>query len=125
MNRHYTRSDVISFPTPQIPNFTTHNSVPSTVDRQNSEVLQVGRGHHAVTEHQPFSTIHTYNLKEYAFVSINSHASYGQDVPLVYGEEETTGSVVFPEYRLREVRRIVVIVSASCSWLLRLNGSSH
>ncbi len=114
-------SDAISFPTPQIPNFATHNSVPSSVDRQSSEALD--SGYNSVTELKPQvpPTVHTYNLKEYAFVSINSHASYGQDVPLVYLGEETTGSIVFPEYRLREVERVVVIVSAS--GLLSLNGS--
>ena len=107
----------ISSPPPYT-NPTTEHPVPSTVDR-NAEARN--GGHHAVTDsepvQEPVSTIHTYNVKEYAFISINSHAGSTQGVPLVYLGEEATGSVVFPEYRLHEVRSIVVAVSWFLSWI--------
>ena len=112
MDSYYDPSQGISFPTPHIgPSSTTQNPVLSTVGR-NAEALH--DGHHAVTE--PFCTIHTYNLKEYAFISINSHAGSTQGAPMVYLGEQVTGSVVFPEYRLHEVRSIVVAVSWLLSW---------
>jgi hypothetical protein len=88
------------------PSSAPYHPGPSTV----GQIL--GGDHHAVTE--PVYSIHTYNLKEYAFVSINGHASSAQGDPMLYLGEEITGSVVFPECRLHEVRRIVVAVS----WLL-------
>ena len=88
------------------PSSAAYQPTPSTI-AQNSEAP--GSAHHAVTE--PDYSLRTYNLEEYAFVSINSIAGSTQDVPLVYFGEQITGSVVFPEHRLHEVRRIVVGVS--------------
>jgi hypothetical protein len=95
------------------PNSTTYHwqPTPSTIVR-NSEAL--GGGHHAVTEVQVDYSIHTYNMEEYALVSINSLAGSTQGAPLVYLGEQITGTVEFPEHRLHEVQRIVVAVS----WLL-------
>ncbi|KAH9020215.1 hypothetical protein EDB85DRAFT_2153196 [Lactarius pseudohatsudake] len=107
MDSHRTRSYGISSPPPYIgAGSSTQQSVLSTVG-QNSEALD-GDRHAGVTE--AVYTIHPYDLKEYAFISIKSHASNTQDVPLVYLGEQTTGSVVFPEYRLHEVRRIIVVL---------------
>ncbi|KAH9037011.1 hypothetical protein EDB84DRAFT_1577663 [Lactarius hengduanensis] len=107
MDSHRTRSYGISSPPPYIgAGSSTQQSVLSTVG-QNSEALDSDR-HAGVTE--AVYTIHPYDLKEYAFISIKSHASNTQDVPLVYLGEQTTGSVVFPEYRLHEVRRIIVVL---------------
>lgn len=86
---------------------------------QNSEAIG-GDYRHAVINSEPVYSILTYNLEEYAVISINSLAGSTQGVPLVYSGEEITGSVAFPEYRLHEVRSIVVAVS----WLLSWNGLS-
>ena len=91
------------------PSSATYQPTPSSI-AQNSEAPS--NTHYAVTE--PDYSLCTYNLEEYAFVSINSIAGSTQDVPLVYFGEQITGSVVLPEHRLHEVRRIVVAVS----WLL-------
>lgn len=104
MDSHRSQPHGISSP----PSFTgfSSTSAPSTVGQS------LGSDHHharAVTE--PVYSIHTYNLKEYASVSINGHSSSTQGEPLLYLGEEITGSVVFPAYRLHEVRSIVVAVS--------------
>lgn len=119
MGSYYGRpQDGISFPHPYIgPSSATQHPLPSTVAvgrNADSDPHPVDGGHQAVME--PAHTIHTYNLKEYAFISINSHAGSTHGVPLVYLGEEATGSVVFPEYRLHEVRRIDVVVSWLLSW---------
>ncbi|KAI9437276.1 hypothetical protein H4582DRAFT_1959002 [Lactarius indigo] len=54
---------------------------------------------------------HTYVMKtDYAFVSIRSRARNIHDVPLMYLEEKTIGTVVLSEYHLHEVRSIVVVL---------------
>lgn len=79
MDPHRSRSDGI-YPPPYIgPSSTTQHSVLSTIGR-NSEALV--DDHHAVTE-PVYTSIHTYNLKEYAFISMNSYAGNTQGVPLV------------------------------------------
>lgn len=111
MDSHRSRPYGISSP----PSFVAPGSTP--YHPASSTVGQIlGVNHHAVTE--PVYSIHTYNLEEYAFISINGHASSTQGDPMLYLGEDITGSVVFPEYRLREVRSLVVAVS----WLLGWNG---
>jgi hypothetical protein len=62
---------------------------------------------------EPINTTHTYVLKtDYAFVSIKSRAQNIYDIPLIYLEEETVGTVVFPACHLHEVRSIIVVVSS-------------
>ncbi|KAH9165691.1 hypothetical protein EDB89DRAFT_273409 [Lactarius sanguifluus] len=116
MDSHCTQSYGISSPPPYSigAGSTTQQSVLSTIG-QNSETLDGDR--HAVAE--VICTIHTYDLKEYAFISIKSHASNTQDVPLVYLGEQTTGSVVFPEYRLHELEWLSLnrIYSYGCLYL--------
>ena len=69
-----------------------------------------GRDNHAVsTKEGPVYTVHTYGLKEYAYVFINSHADNPQDTPVIYGEE-TTGTVQLPQCHLQEVQSIIVEV---------------
>lgn len=61
---------------------------------------------------EPVHTAHTYVLKtDYAFISIKSRAQNIHDIPLMFAEEETVGTVVFPECHLHEVRSIIVVVS--------------
>ncbi|KAI9451462.1 hypothetical protein BJY52DRAFT_101044 [Lactarius psammicola] len=112
MDSHRSRSYGISHPSPYIGTGSTTRH--STVGRN----LQVLDGdHHAVTVPQAVDTIHTYNLKEYGLISENSHASNTEDVPLVYLGEETTGSVVFPEYHLHEFLYLKqILLSALCHW---------
>ena len=106
MDSHQSRPHGISSP-PSFIGFSS-TSAPSTVGQS------LGDDHHARAVAEPVYSIHTYNLQEYAFVSINGHATSTQGEPLLYLGEEITGSVVFPAYRLHEVRSIVVAVS----WLL-------
>lgn len=68
-----------------------------------------GRNNHASTEGDPVYTVHTYGLKEYAYVFVNSHAGSPEDTPVIYGEE-TTGTVRLPLRRLQEVQSIIVEV---------------
>ena len=58
----------------------------------------------------PSYTVHTYHLKDYAYVSVNSRAIRPQDTPVIYGGEKITGTVKLPRYRLQEVQSIVVVV---------------
>jgi hypothetical protein len=74
---------------------------------QNSQAH--GRDNHASTEGGHVYTVHTYGLKEYAYVLVNSHADDPQDMPVIYGEE-TTGTVQLPQCRLQEVQSIIVEV---------------
>lgn len=75
---------------------------------QNSQVHD--RDNHASTAGGPVHTIHTYGLKEYAYVFINSRADSPQDTPVIYQGEETTGTVQLPQRRLQEVQSIIVVV---------------
>ncbi|KAI9451461.1 hypothetical protein BJY52DRAFT_1297612 [Lactarius psammicola] len=68
------------------------------------------RENHASTAGGPVSTIHTYGLKEYAYVFINSHADSHQDTPMIYRGEETTGTVRLPQRHLQEVLSIIVVL---------------
>lgn len=75
---------------------------------QNSQAH--GRDNHATSTKKGFVyTVHTYGLKDYAYVFVNSHADNPQDTPVIYGEE-TTGVVQFPQCRLQEVQNIIVEV---------------
>ncbi|KAI9451459.1 hypothetical protein BJY52DRAFT_100985 [Lactarius psammicola] len=59
---------------------------------------------------------HTYVMEtDYAFVSIRSHARNICDIPLMYLEEKTIGTVVFPECHLHEVRGIIVVLQVLAS----------
>ena len=75
---------------------------------QNSHVHD--RDNHVSTAGDPVYTIHTYCLKEYAYVFINSHADSPQDIPVIYRGEETTGTVQLPQRCLQEVQSIIVVV---------------
>jgi hypothetical protein len=68
------------------------------------------RGNHVSTTGGSVYTIHTYGLKEYAYVFINSHADSPQDTPVIYRGEETTGTVRLPQRSLQEVQSIIVVV---------------
>ena len=82
-------------------NTATHQSLMERSADQNN--------HAASTKGGPVYTVHTYGLKEYAYVFVNSHADHPQDTPVIYGEE-TTGTVQLPHCRLQEVQSIIVEV---------------
>lgn len=75
---------------------------------QNSQVHD--GDNHVSTPEGPVSTIHTYGLKEYAYVFINSHADRPQDTPVIYRGEKTTGTVQLPQRHLQDVQSIIVEV---------------
>jgi hypothetical protein len=102
------RSSILS-PLPyNNPNTATHQSPMAPAADQNAQV-HGGIDHSAGTE-GPSYTVHTYCLREYAYVFFNSHADSPQDTPVIYGGEETTGTVQLPRCRLQEVRSIDVVV---------------
>ena len=116
-------SSVVTLPS-SVPSTDSHRSQPHGISSQPSFIgsstsapstvgQSLGSDHHARAVAEPIYSIYTYNcnLQEYAFVSINGHASSTQGEPLLYLGEEITGFVVFPAYRLHEVRSIVVAVS--------------
>lgn len=75
------------------------------------QTLQVYDGYCSSSTGEPVHTTHTYVLKtDYAFISIKSRAQNIHDIPLMYLEEETVGTVVFPECYLHEVRSIIVVL---------------
>ncbi|KAH9016385.1 hypothetical protein EDB83DRAFT_2439039 [Lactarius deliciosus] len=66
---------------------------------------------HSLPAGESVYTTHTYILKtDYAFVSVRSRAHNVRDIPLMYLGEETIGTVVFPEWHLREVRSITIVL---------------
>ncbi|KAN0134740.1 hypothetical protein V8E53_007525 [Lactarius tabidus] len=104
------RSSILS-PLPyNNPNTATHQSPMAPAADQNAQV-HGGIDHSAGTE-GPSYTVHTYCLREYAYVFFNSHADSPQDTPVIYGGEETTGTVQLPRCRLQEVRSIDVVLRA-------------
>ncbi|KAH9020217.1 hypothetical protein EDB85DRAFT_533493 [Lactarius pseudohatsudake] len=67
---------------------------------------------HSLPAGESVYTTHSYVLKtDYAFVSVRSRARNVRDIPLMYLGEETIGTVVFPEWHLREVWSITIVVS--------------
>ncbi|KAI9437277.1 hypothetical protein H4582DRAFT_2058272 [Lactarius indigo] len=92
------------------PPVTASNSAPRQSPMQHSGG-QTSQAHSSPAGESPHTT-HTYVLKTgYAFVSIQSRAHNGRDTPLMYLGEETTGTVVFPEWHLREVQGIIIVSS--------------
>jgi hypothetical protein len=85
------------------------------------QTLQVYDGYCSSSTGEPVHTTHTYVLKtDYAFISIKSRAQNIHDIPLMYLEEETVGTVVFPECYLHEVRSIIVVVSYFLGWIIAI-----
>ena len=88
---------------------TTPNSAPCQSPMQHpvGQTSQV----HSSSAGESVHTTHTYVLKtDYAFVSIKSRAHNIHDIPLMYLQEETTGTIIFPECHLHEVRSIIIVV---------------
>ncbi len=76
------------------------------------------RGDHSSSAGESVYTTHTYVLKtDYAFVSIRSRALNIYDIPLMYLEEKTIGTIIFPVCHLHEVRSIIVVVSWFLDWM--------
>lgn len=61
-------------------------------------------------------TIHTYGLKEFAYVFINSHADNPKVTPVIYRGENTTGTVRLPQCRMQGVESINAVVRRLFSW---------
>jgi hypothetical protein len=102
------RSPILSPPPYNHPNTATHQGTVVPYAGQNAQVH--GGIDHSAGTGGPSYTVHAYCLKEYAYVFVNSHADSPQDTPVIYGGEETTGTVQLPRCRLQEVQSIVVVV---------------
>jgi hypothetical protein len=62
----------------------------------------------------PSETLHQYTPsrpRDYALITVTSHAQNAQDPPLLYFGEELKGSVVLPSGGLSDMRSIDVVVS--------------
>lgn len=68
----------------------------------------------------PADTVHEYNLKsrwrEYAVLTIKSHARTVQDPPLLYFGEEIKGFVILSRADLDGMQGIDVVVSGLSNW---------
>ncbi|KAI9451460.1 hypothetical protein BJY52DRAFT_1226623 [Lactarius psammicola] len=74
------------------------------------------RGGHSSSAGESSYITHTYTLKvDYALVTIRSSARDIHDPPLMYLEEKTIGTIIFPEYHLEEVRSITVVLQVLVS----------
>lgn len=104
------RSPILSPPPYNHPNTATHQGTVVPYAGQNAQVH--GGIDHSAGTGGPSYTVHAYCLKEYAYVFVNSHADSPQDTPVIYGGEETTGTVQLPRCRLQEVQSIVVVLCA-------------
>ena len=63
----------------------------------------------------PFETVHHYTLtsrgREYALITVTSHALNAQDIPLLYFGEELKGFVVLSLSDLNDMQSMDVVVS--------------
>jgi len=74
-----------------------------------------GEDDHASAAGAP-TYVFTYGLKEYACAFITSHTDTAHVTPMIYRGESITGTVQFPQYRLKEVQSIIVVVKLLLSW---------
>lgn len=69
----------------------------------------------------PAGTVHQYNLtsrgKDYAIITVNSHAHNAQDPPLLYFGEEIKGFVILSLSGLNDMQNMDVVVSRFVSQL--------
>ena len=90
------------------PNTATYHFPMVPSEDQNSQIN--GENNRAAGTGSPSYTVHTYRLKQYAYVFVNSHANSSQDTPVIFGGKNITGTVQLPRYRLQEVQSIVIVV---------------
>jgi hypothetical protein len=68
----------------------------------------------------PTETIHEYTLKsrgrDYALITVTSHAPNAQDIPLLYFGEELKGFVVLSLSDLNDMQNMDVVVSQFPKW---------
>jgi hypothetical protein len=69
----------------------------------------------------PAGTVHQYNLKsrgkDYAIITVNSHAHNAKDTPLLYFGEEIKGFVILSLSDLSDMQNMDVVVSQFVSQL--------